>query len=131
MQPPCSRRTNPRDHMLHMEPRPSGKQIQLTVFDNEPLARLAQQRLQQEDVPCIVRSLGVGPGGWGVATYLPHGLYVGASDEMKAREILELPPSEIAERDGTSSMTPTKIHPALIVLLLVVVAAVLLTNFRW
>ena len=117
--------------MLIMDHRPSGKQIQLTVYDNEPLARLAQQRLQQEGVPCIVRSLGVGPGGWGVATYLPHGLYVGASDEMKAREILELPPSEIAERDGTSSRTPIKIHPALIVLLLVVVAAVLLTNFRW
>lgn len=131
MQPPCLVRSNPRDQMLNMDHRPSGKQVQLTVYDNEPLARLAQQRLQQEDVPCIVRSLGVGPGGWGVATYLPHGLYVGEFDEMKAREILELPPGEVTERDGTSPRTPIKIHPALVVLLLIVVAAILLTNFRW
>ncbi len=117
--------------MLSMDDRPSQKQIKLTVYDNEPLARLAQQRLQQEDVPCVVRSLGVGPGGWGVATYLPHGLYVGAADEMKARDILELPPDETTERDETSPKTPIKLHPAFVVLLLVVVAAILLTNFRW
>ena len=114
-----------------MDHRPSGKQVQLIVYDNEPLARLAQQRLQQEDVPCIVRSLGVGPGGWGVATYLPHGLYVEASDQMRAREILELPPAEVSERDGASPRTPIKLHPALVVVLLIVVAAILLTNFRW
>ncbi len=114
-----------------MDDRPSRKQIQLNVYDNEPLARLDQQRLQQEDIPCVVRSLGVGPGGWGVATYLPHGLYIEASDEMKAREILELAPAEITERDGTSTGSPIKLHPALVVLLFVVVAAILLTNLRW
>lgn len=131
MHPACPDWTYPPDQMLIMDDRPSGKQVQLTVYDNEPLARLAQQRLQQEDVPCVVRSLGVGPGGWGVATYLPHGLYVGVPDEMKAREILELPPAEVAERDGTSPRATIKLHPALVVLLLIVVAAILLTNFRW
>ena len=116
--------------MLNMDHSPSGKQVQLTVYDNEPLARLAQQRLQQEDVPCVVRSLGVGPGGWGVATYLPHGLYVESSDEMKAREILELAPAEVGEREGIPSGTPIRLHPALVALLLVVVAAILLSNLR-
>ncbi len=114
-----------------MDYRSGTRQVQLVVYDNEPLARLAQQRLQQEDIPCVVRSLGVGPGGWGVATYLPHGLYVEASDEAKSREVLELSPAEIAERESTSSGPAKRVHPAFIALLIAIVAIVLLTNLRW
>ena len=76
------------------------RQVRLTTFDNEPLARLAEQRLRQEGIPCLIRSLQGGPGLWGSAYNLPHGLYVHQSEEMRAREVLDLPPREIAEREG-------------------------------
>jgi hypothetical protein len=75
------------------------KQVRLTIFDNEPMARLAEQRLRQERVPCLVRSLQGGPGVWGTAYNLPHALYVYQSDQARAREILDLPPREIMERE--------------------------------
>ena len=56
------------------------KQIVLTVFNNEPLARLAQQRLLQAGIPCLIRSPYGGPGLWGSAYNLPHALYVYDSD---------------------------------------------------
>ena len=74
------------------------KEVRLTVFDNEPTVRLAEQRLHQEGIPCFIRSLGVGPGAWGTTYNLPHGLYVYQVDEMQARDVLALPPEEIAER---------------------------------
>ena len=101
------------------------RQVRLTVFNNEVLARLAEQRLHQEHIPCVVRSLGVGPGGWGVATNLPHAVYVLADEEMLAREVLDLPPAEIAEREGRAS-PPLNISTLTLVGLLVMVAAVLL-----
>jgi hypothetical protein len=79
------------------------KQVRLTTFNNEPLARLAEQRLQQEGIPCLVRSLQGGPGLWGSAYNLPHSLYVYQSDEMRAREVLDLTPLEIIERDCTEA----------------------------
>ena len=66
------------------------KQIQLTVFDNEPEARMAEQRLFQEGIPCVTKSLGGGPGLWGTAYNLPHGVYVYEEDAMQARELLGL-----------------------------------------
>jgi len=66
------------------------KQIQLTVFNNEPEARMAEQRLFQEGIPCITKSLGGGPGLWGTAYNLPHGVYVYEEDAMQARELLGL-----------------------------------------
>ena len=64
-----------------------------------------------------------------MATYLPHGLYVKAPDEMQAREILDLPPGEIAEREGEPPSPPRKVNPA--VLALIVIAAIaLLVNLR-
>ena len=100
-----------------------GKQVKLTVFENEPLARLAEQRLRQESIPSVVRSLGVGPGGWGVATYLPHALYVKAGDEMHARQLLDLPPAEIDEREGS----PPRQGPRMsVVVMLIITAAALM-----
>lgn len=80
-------------------PKDKGKQIQLTMFNNEPMARLAEQRLRLEGIPSLIRSSHGGPGLWGSAYNLPHGLYVFQSDEMQARDILDLAPLEIAERD--------------------------------
>ena len=83
-----------------------GKQISLTVFYNEPTARLAEQRLQANDIPCLVRSLQGGPGLWGSAYNLPHDLLVYEQDEMEAREILDLVPLEITEREGPTQDRP-------------------------
>ncbi len=75
------------------------KQISLTVFENEPTARMAEQRLQQEGIPCVVRSLRGGPGLWGSTYNIPHDLLVNEEDEMRARDILDVPPQEIEERE--------------------------------
>jgi len=72
------------------------KHLRLTVFDNEPMARLAEQRLRQVGIQCYTRSLGVGPGAWGSAFNLPHGIYVYQADATQAREVLELAPAETA-----------------------------------
>ncbi len=77
-------------------------QLQLTVFDNEPEARMAEQRLFQEDIPCITKSLGGGPGLWGTAYNLPHGVYVYEDDATRARELLGLDADEATPGDGSS-----------------------------
>ena len=74
------------------------KQVHLTGFDNEPMARLAEQRLWEQGIPCLARSLRGGPGLWGSTFNLPHEILVFEDDVMKARDLLELPPLEIAER---------------------------------
>ena len=79
------------------------KQVSLTVFENEPTARMAEQRLQQEGIPCVVRSLRGGPGLWGSTYNIPHDLLVNEEDEMRARDILDVPPQEIAERGWAAS----------------------------
>ena len=73
------------------------KQVRLTVFNNEPMARLAEQRLTQMGIPCFIRSLRGGPGLWGSAYNLPHGLYVHESDEAQAGEVLDLVPRELSQ----------------------------------
>ena len=77
---------------------PEGKQVSLKVFDNEPTARMAEQRLNLEGVQCLVKSLRGGPGLWGTAYNLPHDLLVHESDEMQARDILKIPPNEVIEQ---------------------------------
>ena len=76
------------------------QQVRLTLFDNEPMARLAEQRLHQVGIPCFIRSLRGGPGLWGSAYNLPHDLYVYESDEMTAREVLDLGPQESRDREA-------------------------------
>lgn len=70
------------------------RQVRLTGFNNEPLARLAEQRLKQMGIPCFIRCLRGGPGLWGSAYNLPHDLFIYESDEPQAREVLELSPPE-------------------------------------
>ena len=79
------------------------KQVRLTTFENEPLARLAEQRLRDQGIPCLSRSLGGGPGLWGSAFNIPHEVLVYGSDVTKARDLLELPPLEIAERQAAGT----------------------------
>ncbi len=78
------------------------KQVQLTVFDNEPEARMAEQRLFQEGIPCVTKSLGGGPGLWGTAYNLPHGVYVHEEDAAQARELLGLDADGVTPGDGSS-----------------------------
>lgn len=70
------------------------RQVRLMGFNNEPLARLAEQRLKQMGIPCFIRCLRGGPGLWGSAYNLPHDLFIYESDEPQAREVLELSPPE-------------------------------------
>jgi hypothetical protein len=82
------------------------KQVSLKVFDNEPTARMAEQRLNQEGIPCLVRCLRGGPGLWGTAYNLPHDLLVFEGDELQARDILEIPPQELLEREQELNARP-------------------------
>ena len=77
-----------------------GKQVRLTGFDNEAMAKLAEQILRQEGIPCFTRSLRGGPGLWGSAYNLPHDISVYQEDEARAREVLELPALDPAQGEG-------------------------------
>lgn len=102
--------------------RRGGKQVQLTVFDNEPMARLAEQRLRQEGIPCFIRSLGPGPGATGSAFLLPHALHVYQADEMLAREVLGLAPQEMVERKRTTPAHAPRSAVGLAATLIIIVA---------
>ena len=108
-----------------MDPSRNKAQIKLTVFENEPLARLAEQRLQQESIPCLVRCLDAGAGGWGVANNLPHAIYVKAGDQMRAHQVLDLLPAEIGEMEWQSSR-PTYRPSIKPVAVLIIMSAALL-----
>ena len=64
------------------------RQVSLRVFNNEPTARMAEQRLQMEGIPCLIRSLRGGPGLWGTTYNLPHDLLVYEKDQVRASEVL-------------------------------------------
>ena len=78
------------------------KQVRVHTYDNEPSARMAEQRLRSLGIPAMVRSLHGGPGLWGSAFNLPHGLYVFETDESKAREVLGLDSPVSQDNDGAS-----------------------------
>lgn len=107
------------------------KQVRLAVFDNEPLARLAEQRLREAGIPCITRSLRGGPGIWGSAYNLPHDLYIYESDEMRARELLELTPQEPGAREARSGSNQNRsmvLMGAVLVALLLAIVIVLFNS---
>jgi len=83
---------------------PARKQVSLRVYDNEPTARMAEQRLQLEGIPCLVRSLRGGPGLWGTANNLPHDLLVYEGDESRAWDILKIVPREERKGEQLSEM---------------------------
>ncbi len=100
------------------------KQVQLTVFDNEPEARMAEQRLFQEGIPCVTKSLGGGPGLWGTAYNLPHGVYVHEEDATQAREILGLDAD--GENPGNGSSRASELRTSWVWVALVIVIALTL-----
>ena len=102
------------------------KEVRLTVFNNEPMARLAEQRLRQEGIPCFARSLAAGSHVWGSAYDSPHGLYVYRADEMRAREVLDLPPVELLERSFRGRTAPVALQRSLPRLLATVIIALAL-----
>ena len=123
------RHWNPYNKLMFREP--EGKQVSLKVFDNEPTARMAEQRLNLEGVRCLVKSLRGGPGLWGTAFNLPHDLLVHESDEMQARDILKIPPNEVIEQQlgfdsGHEKPSPV-ISPWRISIIIVVVALIAFT----
>ena len=81
----------------HGELNRNDKTVTLEVYSSEPLARMAAGRLELEGIQCMVRAVGIGPGGWGVAANVPHGLDAWEDDAVLAREILELMPAEIED----------------------------------
>ncbi|HCL26773.1 MAG TPA: hypothetical protein DHW65_10570 [Dehalococcoidia bacterium] len=104
------------------------KQVSLTVFENEPTARMAEQRLQQEGIPCVVRSLRGGPGLWGSTYNIPHDLLVNEEDEMRARDILDVPPQEMEELERAArdpSEKPQSMPVWMLTLIMIVIVTVL------
>ena len=115
-----------------MSGEPRRKQVSLRVFDNEPTARMAEQRLQMEGIPCLVRSLRGGPGLWGTAYNLPHDLLVYEGDEDRAREVLQYVPQEILEREREEqgeSLAPLMPQWMVTATIVVIVAFIALTVF--
>ena len=106
--------------------------MRLVIFNNEPMVRLAEQRLRQAGIPCLSRALRGGPGLWGSSYNLPHDLYVYQGDEMQAREVLDLAPREIEERErqeplssgNRPGLTAALIIAAVLVLAIIVPIAV-------
>ncbi len=113
-----------------MSREPRRKQVSLRVFDNEPTARMAEQRLQMEGIPCLARSLRGGPGLWGTAYNLPHDLLVYEGDEDRAREVLQYVPQEILEREREEqgeSLAPLMPQWMVTATIVVIVAFIALT----
>jgi hypothetical protein len=62
--------------------------VRVATFNGEPMARLWEQTLREEGIPCVARVLGAGPGALGQVSSLAYGLYVDAADEDQARYLL-------------------------------------------
>lgn len=77
------------------------RQVSLTGFDNEPMAKLAEQVLKGEEIPCFMRPLRGGSGLWGSAFNLSHDILVYEQDVERAREALELPTLDPDQADGS------------------------------
>ena len=101
------------------------KPVTLEVYLSEPLARMAAQRLELEGIQCMVRAVGIGPGGWGVAANVPHALDTWEEDAVQARQILELMPAEINERLRATQGPPSR-FPALVLVVFIIVAGAII-----
>ena len=104
------------------------RQVMLHTYDNEPTARMAEQRLRSVGVPAMIRSLQGGPGLWGTAYNMPHGLYVFETDESKAREVLGLETPDYQGNDGTS---PKRGSLWLIMVVAGIVIALVIARSAW
>ncbi|MBI4337649.1 MAG: hypothetical protein HY683_07480 [Chloroflexi bacterium] len=110
--------------------------VKVAVYEGEPLARLAEQRLLDAGVASVVRTIGPGPGGWGVAASLPYALYVQARDKELAQEVLEQgeatsverpsPPEEALLAEAGPQRTASRRSVVVSVILFILVAALLI-----
>ena len=100
----------------------------LNTYDNEPTARMAEQRLRSVGVPAMIRSLQGGPGLWGTAYNMPHGLYVFETDESKAREVLGL---DSAAFQGDEETSPKRGSLWLILVVVGIVMGVVIVRSAW
>ena len=67
------------------------RQVSLIGFDNEPMARPAEQVLKGEEIPWFIRPLRGSSGLWGSAFDLHHDILVDEQDVERAQEALDLP----------------------------------------
>lgn len=104
------------------------EQVMIHTYDNEPTARMAEQRLRSVGVPAMVRSLQGGPGLWGTAYNMPHGLYVFETDESKAREVLGL---ESPDYEGNEETSPKQGSLWLILVVVGTVLALVIARLAW
>lgn len=104
------------------------KQVQLTVFGNEPEARMAEQRLFQEGIHCVAKSLGGGPGLWGTAFNLPYGIYVLEEDEARARELLGLDADGLTPGEGPSPGSKLRTDWGWVALIIVIALTLLIAG---
>ena len=62
---------------------------QLEVFDNEMEARMCASILEEEGIHALVKPLGMGYGGIGSNSFVPHGVYVLTEHIQNARAIIQ------------------------------------------
>ena len=123
-----TRQSNPYNTAMFQET--ARKQVSLRVYDNEPTARMAEQRLQLEGIPCLVRSLGGGPGLWGTAYNLPHDLLVYEGDESRAWDILKIVSREERKGEQRSQLMPQWMVTATIVAIVAFIALIVVIANR-
>ena len=99
------------------------KQVSLRVFNNEPTARMAEQRLQMEGIPCLVKPLRGGPGLWGTAYNLPHDLLVYEENEARALEVLLISPREERKPCQESEEESSLMFPWMVTVTIVAIVA--------
>jgi hypothetical protein len=120
-----------------MTPGSEREQVRIATFDGEPLARLWEQRLQEEGIPCIVKSLGAGYGAWGGNAFLPHALYVLSLDRERASAMLreadlpvDLLDSDTAYDDGQGRRSGGLLFFAALAILVAALLAAISTAVR-
>ncbi|MCH2526527.1 MAG: DUF2007 domain-containing protein [Dehalococcoidia bacterium] len=101
----------------------NSRQVEVATYENEPLARLSEQRLYQAGIPCVLKSLQGGSGLWGSAYNVPHSLYVYENHLDEATEILGL--DSIISPSGSDY---TKQWPSWLVLGIVLVVVLVLVS---
>ena len=89
---------------------------------------MAEQRLLQEGIPCVTKSLGGGPGLWGSAYNLPHGVYVFQEDATRARELLGLNADDVTLGDGCSGRTEPRTSWVWVALIIVIAVTLIIAG---
>ena len=71
-----------------MSPKPGQERlVKVATAANEAIARMLSELLAEQDIHCVIKAAGVGPGIFSPST-LPHYLYVLATDASRAKEVV-------------------------------------------